>query len=297
MDCGIIENLHLGQFAGYMEAANNPELPEAALVAMQPMYDMPIDDAYAKYDVQDGKAKKDIKKTLSEYRQAFAFQRIISPANITRDELVLDGFIDPLMKKMGGRTKRDEIKFDEGQIEFVDHVQTVSDAISNGQHIDGTDASMGQWMDEHTDELSVDPVAERDYNARAQEKETKAQEDRTEFLSIIVEDYNHSNSEKEVEKTTINMLLDKVVYILSNDEKLRQAALSNNIDDYRKQYLQRAEEISLGLPYQMMGSGDTSIQDVVFFMHLWESRKEDISKAMNFHCEGVFYHLRREAME
>lgn len=46
LSCGIIESLQLGQFAGYMDAASNPELPEAALIAMQTMYDMPIDDAY-----------------------------------------------------------------------------------------------------------------------------------------------------------------------------------------------------------------------------------------------------------
>lgn len=296
MSCGIVEALQLGQFAGYMDATNNPDLPEAAITAIQPMYDMPIDDAYSKYDVREDDEKKAIKKTLSEYRKVFAFTRIISPDEITRDELVLDGFLNPLLKKMSGRTECEEISIDEGQVEFVDHVQTVSDAVSNGLHIDGSDASMEAWMDAHTDELSTDPVAERDYNARAEEKEAKAQEERTEFLSVIVEDYNENNGDKPVEKSVISTVLDKVVYMLSVDDKLRQAALSNNIDDYRKQYLQRAKEISHGLPVQLMGTGDTKIEDVVFFMNLWENRKEDITRLMGFHCEGVFYKLRREAM-
>lgn len=126
--------------------------------------------------------KKAIKKALSEYRKAFAFTRIISPTEITCNELVLDSFLNPLMKKMSGRTEHDEILIEEGQVKFIDHVQIVSDAVSNGLHIDGTDASMETWIDTHTEELSTDPFAERDYNARAEEKDAKAQEERTEFF-------------------------------------------------------------------------------------------------------------------
>lgn len=295
IDTGIIEQALFTMFASYIYQAKNGAAP-AVLAAMQMQYDLPIDDAYAKFEALSDEDKKTAKKAIKAYRRAFSFQKILDPASVGDAETTMDEFLASLSNKMSGRSERDSFELPSGEVEFVSHSQVVADAVTNGKHFDGSDASMERWIDSHTDELSIDPVDERDWNARSEEKEAKAQEDRAEFLSVIVDEYNANNKGLNVNKGRIGVIMDRVVESLTRDERLRQAALSNDIEDYRKQYYAKAKDYSHSIPIEMMSGDAADIDDIMFFMSLWDTRQDDIVKLMGFHCDGVFYKLRREAV-